>query len=655
MIDSDSDVILIDSDGDGSVPIGGSAIAPNAAFFGEHPNDNEDDDDSLLSPAPSASVSSRGNVQKKGGCGPVFDVDASIDLDDSDGDAKSSSSSSSSGIPSPYAIKKSLSVAASARPPSVIHMKSPKATKALPKKSKPAKKKSLTNSNKTVNTDETSSCTDMSTSTTSTLSKPREDPPATSAANNTKQSDQSKDTTEAPAKATKQTTKKKKRQWGNSRKKSASKAVSSDCSNSCDSIPSTVNSTKSKSSSSQNNPEETENKHYHCYLLRSLDPDHPLKTYIGFTTHPQRRIRQHNGILKAGGARRTKRSGRPWTFVCVIHGFEDKITALQFEWAWQNVNKSKAFREAVGCDELAKKMKRRYGPKARLDELRILLKECLPFSLYSLTVYFPERKYYDIYTLILQRGKNGNPYKKDDDESEAFEPLMNAEVCALENMPMAREARELKEKKKARKDEERALKQQQKKQQQKGKKKNGEKEKGKEVNDGSDISEWLENDSMEMGWACMDDDSDNDCKVHDDDDESESSNLKTIEENDSSIDLCDSSSSGIEDEEDKLPAASNSTKMVDDISRDLFSLSIDASKKNQQASEESECDFSTISSADSDSVCSIDDDVDANKGASPKRSGKENQQPLVDSAISKASNVRTICNVVDLVDLCDSP
>ena len=75
--------------------------------------------------------------------------------------------------------------------------------------------------------------------------------------------------------------------------------------------------------------------HYHCYLLRSCDPKHPYKTYIGFTVNPHNRIRQHNGILKAGGARRTKRSGRPWEFVAIVHGFPDNITALQFEWAFQ--------------------------------------------------------------------------------------------------------------------------------------------------------------------------------------------------------------------------------------------------------------------------------------------------------------------------------
>lgn len=33
---------------------------------------------------------------------------------------------------------------------------------------------------------------------------------------------------------------------------------------------------------------------YFCYLLRSLNPIHPNSTYIGFTTNPFRRIRQHN-------------------------------------------------------------------------------------------------------------------------------------------------------------------------------------------------------------------------------------------------------------------------------------------------------------------------------------------------------------------------
>ena len=73
------------------------------------------------------------------------------------------------------------------------------------------------------------------------------------------------------------------------------------------------------------------------YLLRSLAA--PGKTYIGYTNHPNRRLRQHNGELK-GGARKTRFS-RPWTMVLFVHGFSSKIEALQFEWAWQHPTMSR--------------------------------------------------------------------------------------------------------------------------------------------------------------------------------------------------------------------------------------------------------------------------------------------------------------------------
>ena len=138
----------------------------------------------------------------------------------------------------------------------------------------------------------------------------------------------------------------------------------------------------------------TEINHFYCYLLHSLAPA-SLKTYIGFTTHPQRRIRQHNGEL-ANGARRTK-SGRPWEYVAIVDGFQSKISAMKFEWAWQNVHKSLVFRQAVGCDKLARKMKRRRGIKPRLDELGILMNDCSPFNTLPLKVYFLEKEYQDLF------------------------------------------------------------------------------------------------------------------------------------------------------------------------------------------------------------------------------------------------------------------
>jgi predicted GIY-YIG superfamily endonuclease len=169
----------------------------------------------------------------------------------------------------------------------------------------------------------------------------------------------------------------------------------------------------------------------HCYLLRSLDPDHPLSTYIGFTTHPSRRIRQHNGILKNGGARRTRRSGRPWTFCCIVGGFESKVAALQFEWAWQNVGRSKAFREAVGDDALARKMSRRRGVKARLEEMRVLLNVCKPWcESNDFTVYFMEEEIHIQFCQLL------NKAEKDGDDSRRKDDL-NQCVCSVHQMPFA--------------------------------------------------------------------------------------------------------------------------------------------------------------------------------------------------------------------------
>ena len=71
---------------------------------------------------------------------------------------------------------------------------------------------------------------------------------------------------------------------------------------------------------------------YYCYILQSIE--HPTRTYVGFTTNPTRRIRQHNREI-VGGAKRTFKH-YPWTIICLITGFHDKRSALQFEWANQH-------------------------------------------------------------------------------------------------------------------------------------------------------------------------------------------------------------------------------------------------------------------------------------------------------------------------------
>ncbi|CAM6108083.1 unnamed protein product [Calypogeia fissa] len=82
-----------------------------------------------------------------------------------------------------------------------------------------------------------------------------------------------------------------------------------------------------------------------CYLLRSLNPRFKSSFYIGCTTDPKRRLRQHNGEM-AQGAHFTKKK-RPWEMVLCVYGFTSHVNALQFEWAWQHPLVSLPVREAA--------------------------------------------------------------------------------------------------------------------------------------------------------------------------------------------------------------------------------------------------------------------------------------------------------------------
>mmetsp|Transcript_10256 Transcript_10256/g.22191 ORF Transcript_10256/g.22191 Transcript_10256/m.22191 type:complete len:755 (-) Transcript_10256:213-2477(-) len=746
----DSSIILINSDeddDDSSCSLvdhvaSSRANAAHPTSFGKNHNEGEEVVNASIhsSCASLSSSSSAGGggsnkhdvidcVDPKKAGGSIVDIDA---CDNDEDDDSHSSSSSSSGIPSPWklksATKSNKKQTTNTRedddddgPPSVIHTQSPKAPanaakgKAKTGNTKPAKKKCLTNSNKQISKEEEDSIMSMATTSSSLLTKqsmsnsncaPDSIEKENSEENEKNTNDGANETTTKKPRA-KQQRKPKKRQWGyNNKKRNASKSKSASteatptASTKAATAATDTSSIASIPSSVQLSTSENINKHYHCYLLRSLDPSHPLKTYIGFTTHPQRRIRQHNGILKSGGARRTKRSGRPWTFVCVIHGFQDKITALQFEWAWQHVDKCKSFREAVTPvgdeasvgDALARKMKRRYGPKARLDELRILLKDCMPFCLYSLTVYFPEREYHDMFRGMVVRGKNGNPYKKDEDESTCYEDsLMNMEVCALEDMPVAREMREAKEKKVAEKEALREAKQKEK----GGEKTNLKTGQGtgkKEDDDASDISSWIESVKSTLEEASCFSDLDDDNEEEEEDLESNCGNLKTIAETNvnSSFDIGDDSSID-DDNDDDLEShhrngiqnnnnSSNNDTTMDDISKDFLSLSIKKPKKKSNLTskknyyredEEEDCDFSTISSEEENaSECnSLNNNID--RGTIDimditQQSEKENEQPSSDcesfsfaQSSSKASSSKKASSCAakkwDIVDLCDSP
>ena len=59
-------------------------------------------------------------------------------------------------------------------------------------------------------------------------------------------------------------------------------------------------------------------------------------TYAGVSPDPVKRLRKHNGEI-SGGAKYTQSKGPGWTHVCLVHGFQTKIQALQFEWAVKHV------------------------------------------------------------------------------------------------------------------------------------------------------------------------------------------------------------------------------------------------------------------------------------------------------------------------------
>jgi predicted GIY-YIG superfamily endonuclease len=72
------------------------------------------------------------------------------------------------------------------------------------------------------------------------------------------------------------------------------------------------------------------NKKYYCYILQQTDRINSLN-YVGYTVNFNRRIRQHNELIK-GGAFYTKRKG-PWQFLAVMTCSSwNNIRALQVEW-----------------------------------------------------------------------------------------------------------------------------------------------------------------------------------------------------------------------------------------------------------------------------------------------------------------------------------
>jgi predicted GIY-YIG superfamily endonuclease len=66
-------------------------------------------------------------------------------------------------------------------------------------------------------------------------------------------------------------------------------------------------------------------------------------TYIGATVDLDHRLRQHNGEIK-GGAHATSMKiaqGEIWRRFCHVAGFPTWNAALQFEWRWKQLSRTK--------------------------------------------------------------------------------------------------------------------------------------------------------------------------------------------------------------------------------------------------------------------------------------------------------------------------
>jgi predicted GIY-YIG superfamily endonuclease len=77
----------------------------------------------------------------------------------------------------------------------------------------------------------------------------------------------------------------------------------------------------------------------YVYLLECTDGS----TYVGATIDLKKRLRQHNQEIK-GGAKLTSnkvKNGYRWSRSMYVSGFPDWKAALQFEWRWKQLSRTR--------------------------------------------------------------------------------------------------------------------------------------------------------------------------------------------------------------------------------------------------------------------------------------------------------------------------
>lgn len=78
-----------------------------------------------------------------------------------------------------------------------------------------------------------------------------------------------------------------------------------------------------------------------CFVYLLLSTDNC--TYIGATIDLDRRLRQHNKEIKGGAFQTSAKviKGEIWLRAAYVSGFPDWTAALQFEWRWKQLSRSK--------------------------------------------------------------------------------------------------------------------------------------------------------------------------------------------------------------------------------------------------------------------------------------------------------------------------
>jgi predicted GIY-YIG superfamily endonuclease len=134
---------------------------------------------------------------------------------------------------------------------------------------------------------------------------------------------------------------------------------------------------------------------FYCYLLYT----EAGQTYVGATVDVDRRLRQHNKEI-SGGARATGirvEQGLDWKRACYIQGVPEWRSALQIEWRWKQLGRTK-------CKHIKNPLMRRLHSLKTLLSMEKPTEKAIPYDAYPSglpTIVWESDELKNIYDAIL--------------------------------------------------------------------------------------------------------------------------------------------------------------------------------------------------------------------------------------------------------------